>query len=594
MTRAAEIIDALLARRPGALLLERTTRLPYGWAFWIRATGNRPPPGGPASPEELAASAGAMTRRHEPVRALGRWAAFLSLWQQGWQPAPADERPLRWLSGMGSFMLHALFVVVLVWIAWLQSLLPPTSAAGGGGGEDRVRVGFVAGEGRAASGGGPAVDEATAGSSAAAGPADPGVDTSAVAVREEPAFSFLDIPVPTPPDAAPMPPLPEVAEAPEEPLPAETGQPVQVTIVDVPTHTHVLPPTTPRMPPVPTVREREVPLVMAPQVAVPVARPLDLAQPALREPMLREREVAEPVEVDVPEVRVPAPRAPQTPAVREVALRERRIDVAEAVQVPEVRAPERLQSEVVPPVLRDPQLREREIVAPERSTPAPVQSRTPPEATGSRRPDPGARSPEAMQRQVSGPAAPASVSLPAVTSAVDPAAAVAAQAAGEDWSRGPAAADDWGRGPPGRAPGGGLHDGQGRARLPDAASGPGPGERGAPGGDSDRWTESRIAQSGNWMQRPAEDFSGTRFDQYWVPNESLLADWVRRGVRNMSIPIPGTSRRINCVISLLQLGGGCGVSDDNMNEQPAVARPPPDVPFKPALQEDNGSVRPLP
>ena len=46
------------------------------------------------------------------------------------------------------------------------------------------------------------------------------------------------------------------------------------------------------------------------------------------------------------------------------------------------------------------------------------------------------------------------------------------------------------------------------------------------------------------------------------------------------------------VISLLQLGGGCGISDPDLNEQPADGRPPPDVPFKPELQEDNGSVRP--
>ena len=40
------------------------------------------------------------------------------------------------------------------------------------------------------------------------------------------------------------------------------------------------------------------------------------------------------------------------------------------------------------------------------------------------------------------------------------------------------------------------------------------------------------------------------------------------------------------------MGGGCGIGDPNLNDQPAVARPPPDIPFKPGLQEDNGSVRP--
>ena len=77
-----------------------------------------------------------------------------------------------------------------------------------------------------------------------------------------------------------------------------------------------------------------------------------------------------------------------------------------------------------------------------------------------------------------------------------------------------------------------------------------------------------------------------------MPNESLLAEWVRKGRKTVAIPIPGTSKKINCVVSLLQLGGGCSIVDPNLNEQPAEGRPPPDVPFKPELQEDNGSVRP--
>jgi len=58
----------------------------------------------------------------------------------------------------------------------------------------------------------------------------------------------------------------------------------------------------------------------------------------------------------------------------------------------------------------------------------------------------------------------------------------------------------------------------------------------------------------------------------------------------VSIPIPGTDKRLSCVVSMLQLGGGCGLVDPNVNAQPATARPPPDIPFKPHLQEDNGSV----
>ena len=38
----------------------------------------------------------------------------------------------------------------------------------------------------------------------------------------------------------------------------------------------------------------------------------------------------------------------------------------------------------------------------------------------------------------------------------------------------------------------------------------------------------------------------------------------------------------------------CLVTDVNMQEQPARARPAPDIPFKPALQDDNGSRQGLP
>jgi len=76
-----------------------------------------------------------------------------------------------------------------------------------------------------------------------------------------------------------------------------------------------------------------------------------------------------------------------------------------------------------------------------------------------------------------------------------------------------------------------------------------------------------------------------------VPSGTLLDEWVRKGIKQVAIPIPGTNKHIVCVVSLLQFGGGCGVSDPNLNDQPAVARPPPDIPFKPELQEDNGSLR---
>ena len=69
---------------------------------------------------------------------------------------------------------------------------------------------------------------------------------------------------------------------------------------------------------------------------------------------------------------------------------------------------------------------------------------------------------------------------------------------------------------------------------------------------------------------------------------------MRKGIRTLRIRIPGTSTSIECAVSLLALGGACGLSNPDINDQPATARPPPDIPFKPHLQEDNGSVRMAP
>jgi hypothetical protein len=153
--------------------------------------------------------------------------------------------------------------------------------------------------------------------------------------------------------------------------------------------------------------------------------------------------------------------------------------------------------------------------------------------------------------------------------------------------------DDWGastRNRPGGNPGAkpGLFNADGTPRLP-AGSSAAAGGGFPPGGD--HWTRDQIDRAGTWLKRPPNDYTPTRFDQNWLPSSTLLEEWVRRGVRQVAIPIPGTSKKISCVISLLQLGGGCAVTDPNLNDQEATARPPPDIPFKPELQEDQGALR---
>ena len=111
----------------------------------------------------------------------------------------------------------------------------------------------------------------------------------------------------------------------------------------------------------------------------------------------------------------------------------------------------------------------------------------------------------------------------------------------------------------------------------------------------DEWSSQsgiNVDRAGTWLKRPGLEYRGTRFDRYWIPEGTLLQEWVRRGIKKIAIPIPGTNTRLECVVSMLQLGGGCFPVNPDVNEQPATARPPPDIPFKPQLQEDNGSARP--
>lgn len=586
VTRAEAILQALNERAPPLPPLERTTGMPYGWAMWLRALS--PLPAAPhARPDEVVSVLG--QRPPAPVAPgteLAPWAAFLSLFHQGWLPPPRDERPVRWVSWAGTAVLHVLFVVLLAWMAYLQSLLPPPPPPESGGGE-RVAVGFVG----AGDPGTPRSEAAEAPSSTPGepAPARTAATTTAAAAMQADAGTGADegvVAPPTPvvevPTEVPSPalarPLPEVAvrEVPQPASPApQVEQPVQVTEVEQPTIDYVLPPTTPRevtVPPVaqPQLREREVVVVQAPAIRAPQARALDVPVPQAREAQMRTREVDEPL-----------PQVAVRPA---------------AVAVPEVEATVRR--------ARESSVRQREVAMP--SPPAPTPTPSPaPASTPSSAPSPAA--PGAAQTTTRATATPAGATgTPAPSTARAPGANAATPAArpatGSGWES-PRTGDDWGQARSGQArPGGspGLFDGEGRVRLPGAGegattgntAGEGVAERGAPGGDSDAWTRDRIDQSGTWLKRPPYDYDPTSLDRYWVPNDSLLAEWVRKGMKSVAIPIPGTGKNISCVISILQLGGGCGITDPNINLRPSDGRPPPDVPFKPELQEDNGSVRP--
>jgi len=558
--RASELIEQLLARQQHPLILEKHTRLPYGWAIWLRARGLAPlPRPGPA--DALVAYLSAQPRAPAQGRlpALGFVQAFRRLFWQGWDHTPHDQRWMRRGAAATSLLLHLLFALALLWVAVIR---PPQTPEQGGEGE-RVQIEFV---GQAARDGG-APEPAVAADEPAVAPATasaaPPSHTDAQTASQPSAAAASGQAAPSPPATADAPVVPEAEPA---------SSPLQATDVAEATSSFVVPPmTVPQrdvraaaVPVAPTVRERTValqppaptpvrPSVSLPEVAVPLSQPAPLA--------VREREVTAPLSVPAVSAVRPAPQPDVALPSRELAVRERQVEAPPTVQPPSM--PARAAPSITAPALPEAgsAVRERSVTA----RPAPVST-----------------------------AAPAAA--PAVSSSASRAAARPAPDPG-NWAT-PARGDDWGaasRNRDGATAGAqtsaargasqGLFNADGSVRVA-AEPGTGPSERGAPGGEKDGWSRDRIAQSGTWLKRPPYDYTPTSFDKYWVPNESLLAEWVRKGVKAMEIPLPGTSTKISCVISILQAGGGCGLSDPNMQDQPAIARPPPDIPFKPEYQEE--------
>lgn len=590
LRRADEILQALLARQPEKRIVEKTTGLPYGWGLWLRALTPLPRPFRSSEviaellPRPLPGSPGRLP-------ALGTLQAMRRLLWQTWDPAPRDQRWMRWTSGVISVLLHVMFAALLLWVALIR---PPVSPEQGGDG-GRIQVEFLGSGTPQDSGGGEQAAAAGGAAAAAAASAAAGQASSQPRPRTPPAAT------------APQPPAPAAAAEPvasvePTPTPTPVEQPVQATDVAEATTDFVVPPTSvprtdvrviPREAPELQVRERTVEVVEAPTppLVAPAVRPV---QPQLRTPELvvREREVTV-VNAPTPPFPTAGPRVEITVPQREAQVREREIAPAPSVSV------------AVAPV---PQ---REITVPGRSPEVSVRERAVPNAAP--RPAPATATPSTASstasatpsRNAASTSSSASTAAPNRSTAATPAAATPPAARPSptpgNWAT-PARGDDWGASTRNRdgersgaqanqgagRTGDGLFNADGSVRVP-GQDGSGDSERGAPGGENDGWSRERIAQSGTWLKRPPYDYTPTSFDKYWAPNESLLAEWVRKGIKAVEIPIPGTSSKISCVVSILQFGGGCGLTNPNMQDQPAVARPPPDVPFKKELQDDNGS-----
>jgi hypothetical protein len=603
VTRASEVIAHLLPRK-AAPLLERITGLPYGWGLWLRGQAVRR--GALTQERPAAVTAWALARGPGPspgvLPALSRWQALRSLLYQHWDPPPREERGLRWFAGTFSFLLHVGFALLLIVVALVRYLPPVTQRE-----VARTQVSFLGkGTPEEEGGGAPAqeaaaaanaAEEETAASAASATSSPAGASTTpaqatptqqraapAPASDDSPEQSQADATVsaasPVPPPVEPAPPTPQP--------PVETQQNVQVSQADQqPQQAFVLPPMTPpqlpqvqtRAPEV-TVPQREVTVVERPVIRAPAVTQTT-PQPILRTRQIsvREREIPAPAE-PLPEIRSPRPlaqrevqvRQPQAPSAT-VAQRE--------IQMPEIAAPAPptpAPAAPVPPTAAQQPASPAEAAATAQATSEQAKQASEPTTTPA--------SQQASSASSRNAAANANANANANTSAPPadrappaPPGATPAPTSGS-WSS-PQKADDWGladRPTPGARASDGLFNADGSVKLAGEGDG-GAQDKGPPGSRQAQAIDANKA--GEWLDRPpAFTYEQSKFEKYWVPNESLLQEWVRRNIRELEIPIPGTSKRIKCVVSVLQLGGGCGVYDPNLQEQPAQSRPPPQVPVK--------------
>ncbi|RDY68139.1 transmembrane repetitive protein [Lysobacter soli] len=582
LQRRLQLVAPHLRRKPG--------EFPPGWQTWFDGMAERVGAVRGATVEAIIAVflQRPLTERPRRLRDLTRWQAFTTLMRQDWSRDDNRwdkyDRRTHWFAATFTILWHVIFSALLLYLMYLRFMAVSAPAPQG---EDVTMIEYV-GTGTPKEPGGGAAEPSQE-PEATQAPAQPAPSQQAAAAQPAPqqAPSVPAPPLPTPSIDAP---LPDIAQrdVPEPQLPPPTPPPVaQPVTVSEPTpntpDVFVLPPTR-RQPPQPTLAAPEL------RTPVPQVRTTDVAEPV--QPVHREitpREIAAPTiqqrtrEITMREVPVPVPRVP-VPTLPEPS-----------VPTPQVRAAEQT-------------VRTRDVPTP--PTPAPpTPSPAAPAATG-----PAATAPPSPSSTTSNAPSTASSNAPAARTASAPSSAApsgtAPAAAGRGaqpstagagpsptpspgtWST-PRRGDDWGDSTR-NAPGGqrgltpGLYNADGSVRVPE------PGGSASPNRPPGAITEEirDLDRSGTWLKRKPTDFEPTSFDKYWVPDETLLAEWVRKGIEKVTIPIPGTNKRIECVVSMLGLGGSCGLSDPNLNDQPAEARPPPDIPFKPALQEDNGSVKP--
>jgi hypothetical protein len=542
MFTAADLIDVVIGRGQPRLWFRIVEPRPAGefppaWKAWFAMMSERVGAVTGATSEAIVAIFLQRELASPPPHAgvLNRWQSFATLWRQQWQPPEAEDRRIRGAAIVITFVVQIVLLLVLLWLAYARFTGTPVPQ-----GEEVVQVEYVGQGTPEDQGGGP-----LAGS------------TSAPAVASHaPAVTHVQAP-PQPPAAASRPTTAAAsASQPASAVPV-VDQPLQVTQKAIPDTTFVLPPPTPS------------------RVEIPQAQ---LAVPALQVPT-RDVQLIE----RLPPVRAIQPDLPAA-SIRAPELKMQPVPIAVVTPAPAV---QRMPAKPSPPT---PPLPEQA-----KAPPAPVQQMPEPAATAtSTSTSPVAKSstntPPGVAVQPAG--------APATESGTQPAAKTSGHGPAISAKPGafktPLRGDDWGvstRNRPGSNAGkSGLFNADG---SPNLAPGTAQAGGGFPPG-SDRWSHDQFDHAGTWLKRPPNDYTPTRFDKVWIPNETLLEQWVRQNIRQVSIPIPGTTKKLNCVVSLLQLGGGCSISDPNLNDQEAEARPPPDIPFKRELQEDQKSLEKSP
>ncbi|ODU46411.1 MAG: hypothetical protein ABS98_12795 [Lysobacteraceae bacterium SCN 69-48] len=539
--------------------------MPAGWQRWFDAQPQADAGAARAYIEAWVAPLAERLTYAAQGRAARLGLPFFHLQRLARPHDPRDGRVLRIGVGAADIVLHLLLAATLLWLMYLHlaELARQDDEPG-----QVVQVHFI-GRGNAQAGGGAVAEQGAQGAPLRASPASrrmpaPAQEAAAASAQPSetavpPAVEQVALPQQQSIDASrPVPQLEQV------PTPPEARQVLQVSEVPQPQPDGFkLPPPRERSVVLPQATLREAhprPQVESlPMLETPAPRALQpLPQQAqLRAPELREK--VRDIEVFRPDARLQA--------------RERTAPTADATA--QVRVPRPVGQVRELPLKPDPG--GAAVAAPERGNA--------PAGGGARAASAGAGQVQAGSGQGVRTAKAGGRGVAATGAGAGP----GLKPAPGGWP-GAAKSDDWGasqRNVAGTGNGdgregdgkSGLFNADGSARLPDEWS---------------RQDGLDLDRAGTWLKRPGLEYRGTRFDKYWIPQGTLLQEWVRRGIKELSIPIPGTGLKLKCVVSLLQFGGGCMPVDPDVNEQSSTGRAAPAVPFKPELQEDNGSVRPAP